>query len=113
MRRLSVLLFLALTIACNKEITEPGEQPEEATVIITANNRFVEDVTPIRVGGSVTWQFQGTHTVKFDPKEGAPVDVPESTTGAAHTRTFPTAGSFRYRCELHEEIGFINVVPVS
>ena len=111
MRSLFLLSLLALvTGGCNKEVTEPVLQPLTATVIITANNRFVDDVTAIRLGGTVTWQFQGTHTVTFTPKTGAPNNIPESQAGTNISRTFGTAGQFQYSCDLHNEIGTINVV---
>ncbi len=111
MRRLLPFAFLFLaTLACNKEIAEPVLPPETAVVLITANNRFVDDVTAIRRGGTVTWQFQGTHTVTFTPKTGAPNNIPESQPGTNISRTFETAGSFQFSCDLHDEIGTINVI---
>ena len=107
---LSLLVFV--TLGCNKEVTEPVLQPLTATVIVTTNNRFVEDVTAIRVGGTVTWQFQATHTVTFTQQTGAPNNIPESQAGTNISRTFGTAGQFQYSCELHDEIGTINVFPV-
>ena len=111
MRSLLLLSLLTLTtLGCNKEVTEPVLQPLTATVIVTAANRFVDDVTAIRVGGTVTWQFQATHTVTFTPKTGAPNNIPESQAGTNIQRTFPTAGQFEYSCDLHNEIGSINVI---
>ena len=106
-----MFVFTLVTVGCNKEVTDPVP-PLTATVTITSTNRFDDEVTLVRVGGTVTWQFQGTHSVKFVTKTGAPNDIPESQNGASISRTFPTAGSFQYSCDVtgHTEIGFINVV---
>jgi len=109
MRRLSVLVVLSLTIACNKEVTEPPP-PATATVIAATNNQFLPENTPIRVGGTVTWVFQAAHTVTFTPRTGAPDDIPQQASGTEN-RTFMVAGDYDYHCDLHATmLGTINVL---
>lgn len=54
----------------------------------------------VRGNGTVTWAFASVpHTVTFTTA-GAPANVPELQDGSA-SRTFPTNGSFNYRCTIH------------
>lgn len=66
-------------------------------------------VTP---GGSVTWSNATgvTHNVTFDAVAGAPSHVPEHASGT-NTRSFPTAGTFPYRCTFHS--GMAGTVQVT
>jgi len=113
MRRLSVLVVLSLTIACNKEVTEPPP-PETATVTATANLQYLPPSVPIRTGGTVTWEFLSVaHTVIFDTKDGAPDNIQDPVSNTTEQRTFGTAGTYRYTCSVQGHgamIGFINVV---
>ena len=114
MRRLSVLLlFLFVTLACNKEPTDVEVEPpppETATVIAATSNLFLPQDQPIAVGGVVTWEFHANHTITFTPKAGAPDNIPAQSSGA-ETRTFLTAGDYDYHCDIHATmIGTINVI---
>jgi plastocyanin len=51
-----------------------------------------------------------SHTVVFDAVAGAPDNVPAGPAGFAADRTFPTAGSFIYKCSIHGETGVVNVL---
>src|SRR5687768_11080417 len=112
MRRSSVLLLLSFAVACNKEVTDPPELPEEATVEATTNRQFLPSNAPIRRGGTVTWEAQTlTHQVLFDVRAGAPPNIAELPPGASESRDFTTAGQYTYRCGLHPEmIGTITVI---
>jgi plastocyanin len=111
MRRLSALLFLVIALACNKATNTEPVAPLQATVLATASNTFVDDNTAIRVGGTVTWQFQATHSVIFTSKPGVPTDIPENASGATVNRTFSTSGVFEYHCGVagHDHNGIITV----
>ena len=100
MRRLSVLMvLLSFAVACNKEIADP-ESPTTATVIAGTNNQFQPQDQSIRLGGTVTWQFQANHTVTFTPQQGAPADIPAQSSGSAQ-RPFAALGEYNYKCDIH------------
>ncbi|MBA2670484.1 MAG: Ig-like domain-containing protein [Gemmatimonadetes bacterium] len=62
---------------------------------------FTPRVVDLALGGTVTWAFESIpHNVVFST-QGAPADLPAPWSNASHSRTFPTAGSFRYECGLH------------
>jgi len=104
-------IFLALAgIACAK--TEPTAAPTTQPIVVTvSDNVFLPNSTVAAVGSRVTWQWQGTlqHSVIFDNND------PGSQLQAAGTfdRTFTTAGSFTYHCEIHGNMGMTGVVTVS
>ena len=100
--------FLALAgTACSG--TQPTGAPlvQPLTVVIS-DNTYAPSSVVAEVGSQVTWQWQGTlqHSVIFDNND------PGSALQAAGTfsRTFPTAGSFTYHCEIHGASGMTGVV---
>ena len=73
--------------------------PSSATVA-TSDAAFQPPSVDITAGGSVTWNFGPTaHNVNFSGS-GAPANI-GTTSSASVERTFPTAGSFPYLCNLH------------
>jgi len=76
--------------------------PVSANVSATAGAAFVPPTVDIARGGSVNWIFAGLgHTVTFDtPTVDTPAGIPV-TSGATVSRTFLTAGTFAYHCEIH------------
>ncbi len=73
------------------------------------DNRFSPATVTIRVGDSVTWTNSGNfpHNVRADNnsfRSGSP-----SSGAWTFTRTFSTAGEFRYYCELHGAPGGIGM----
>jgi plastocyanin len=61
---------------------------------------FQPATVDVSAGGTVTWTFASIpHDVSFTTA-GAPADVPLLQDGSA-SRTFPTNGSFAYRCTIH------------
>ena len=111
MRRLSVLLFLPLVMACNEELTDPPP-PATNRVIAGTDLRFNPPDIPVRVGGTVTWEFLATpHTVIFQTKPGAPNNIAVGVQNSTESRVFTTAGTFDYECDLHDGMtGRIRVV---
>jgi plastocyanin len=81
----------------------PTPAPSAATVqALASSNAFSPSQVTIARNGTVTWNFSTlTHNVTFTGGTGAPANVPE-TTNAQVSRTFGTAGSFPYRCTLHD-----------
>ena len=73
--------------------------PQSATVTAPQFD-FTPDEIDVRAGGTVTWSMESVHhTVDFTTA-GAPDDLPELQDASA-SRTFPTNGSFSYRCSIH------------
>jgi plastocyanin len=98
MRILSALLLLSLLVGCNEAATEV-EAPEINVVHATAENRFAPPNAPVRVGGTITWNFGSVaHNVVFETKTGAPDNIQQLTANFIESRVFTTVGLFRYSC---------------
>lgn len=76
--------------------------PIHASVSI-AGNRYVPQIVTISAGGTVTWanDDQVPHTVTAANRS---FDSGIMFNGDSWTRTFPTAGTYSYFCELHPEM---------
>jgi plastocyanin len=70
---------------------------------------YIPATVDVRAGGEVTWTAGLVdHTVTFTTP-GAPADIPFLQESSA-SRTFPTNGSFTYRCTIHPGMtGIVNV----
>lgn len=87
-------------------VTETGtttvtsrDAPANATVTAPALE-FQPATVDVEAGGMVSWTFGSiTHNVTFTTA-GAPANVPDLQDGSA-SRTFPTNGTFGYRCSIH------------
>jgi len=77
-----------------------GSIPANASVT-TSNTSFSPASVDILMGGTVTWNFGSTaHNVNFSGA-GAPTNI-ATTSNASVARTFPSAGTFPYLCNIHE-----------
>jgi plastocyanin len=86
------------------DITTVTVQAAPANAGVIAPQLLFQPATvDVSAGGNVTWTF-GTihHTVTFTTA-GAPADVPELENGSA-SRTFPSNGTFGYRCDIHPQM---------
>jgi plastocyanin len=73
--------------------------PTSAAVVAPAI-AYQPATVDVAAGGTVTWTFASIpHDVSFTTA-GAPADVPVIQNESA-SRTFPTNGSFNYRCTIH------------
>jgi plastocyanin len=56
----------------------------------------------VNVGDVVTFTF-GTvgHNVFFDAQAGVPTDIAGTNANVSVTRTFATAGTYKYSCHIH------------
>lgn len=72
-----------------------------ASAAVTAPQfSFQPGTVDVSAGGAVTWTFgELPHTVTFI-SPGAPPSIDGLQDGSA-SRTFPTSGTFEYRCEFH------------
>ena len=70
---------------------------------------FTPALAYLAAGGTVTWRFPArAHNVVFTTS-GSPADIP-LISNATISRTFPTAGTFRYDCTVHPGMSGIVVV---
>lgn len=79
------------------------------SVIANSANQFTPKTVTVTQGESVTWtNGGGFHNVQFD--DGSFTDPPNPS-GASWTvtRTFDTAGTFRYHCAAHGQAGGIGM----
>jgi plastocyanin len=89
-------------------------QSSTASVTANANNTFSPTPVTITAGGTVTWSNMGggNHNVHFNDQAAA-LNSP-STSNWTTSRTFPTAGTFTYHCDIHTFMqGTVNVVAAS
>ena len=64
---------------------------------------FQPSTLDVQAGGAVSWTFESTpHDVAFTTA-GAPAGVEQLQNGSA-SRTFPTNGTFNYRCTIHPQM---------
>ena len=71
------------------------------TVNATAGLAFTPSTVTIDAGQSVTFAFAGVaHNVFFDT-QGAPADIPGTNANKSVARTFTTAGTYQYHCNIH------------
>ena len=90
----------------------PGNPPgPTATVQATNQLQFTPNPVSVLTGGTVTFTFGTTpHNVFFDAAAGAPANIPGNNASVSIGRTFSTAGSFRYECQIHPGMsGRVNV----
>jgi len=99
--------------ACANDLTQPGTAPQASAVIGTVNRIYEPQYTRLTAGGTVTWQFTGTHTVTFTGAKPDGGDIPPTPTGNDVTRTFMSPGTYGYACNYHAGMsGIIEVVSV-
>ncbi|MGH7717745.1 MAG: cupredoxin domain-containing protein [Gemmatimonadaceae bacterium] len=112
-----LLVAACIVVACggdSDDSTGPGSGgPPGPTATVQANNQlqFTPNPVSVLVGGTVTFAFAATaHNVFFDATAGAPANIPGNNANVSISRTFPTAGSFRYECQIHPGMsGRVNV----
>ena len=106
-RTLLALAAAALLAACGGSgggygggVTAP---PGDArTVAATPALAFTPASLPVNLGDAVKFSF-GTvgHNVFFDAQAGAPNDIGGTNANVIVSRTFATAGTYRYSCHIH------------
>jgi plastocyanin len=107
-RILAGLLMLALA-ACGGSggygTTAPPlpPPPPAGTVDANTNLTFNPRQATISVGGTVTFVFKSIgHNVNFDTQNaGTPADIPGVNANINVQRTFTTAGTYQYHCNIH------------
>jgi plastocyanin len=91
----------------------PGATAADQTVTVGPGLSFTPDPVSVNQGESVTWtNAGGFHNVRFEDNSFAqpPFVSPDQW---SVTRSFATAGAFRYFCDLHRAAGMTGTVNVS
>lgn len=106
-------LAAALVLGCGGDGVGPCGDGGTAAAVSVCDNFFAPAVSPMSVGATITWTWRGGngHNVTFEDAQGSSAT---QTTGT-HSRTFPVAGSFRYRCTIHSSdfsTGMVGAVTV-
>ncbi|MEO7964446.1 MAG: plastocyanin/azurin family copper-binding protein [Gemmatimonadaceae bacterium] len=105
MRRIVLSIVVLSTLACggnssDSPITTPPVVTPVATSSVNVNdNTFSPEAAEISINAPLTWTWQGAaqHNVTFeDGKESSGTKA-----AGTHSRTFATAGTYRYRCTIH------------
>jgi len=99
-----VILALGLVAA-------PALAATTHTSKLTVDNKFVAANITTEVGDTVEFVWEGGfHNVVFD--DGTSSGAPVATAGTTFARTFDTAGSFPYVCEVHLSVNMVGTVTV-
>jgi plastocyanin len=66
---------------------------------------YKPETTTVKVGTTVTWTFGDDVEHNVTPVGGSePKKSPDHTSGETFTHTFATAGTFGYRCSIHNSM---------
>ena len=72
------------------------------TVAATPSLAFTPASLSVNVGDAVKFSFGSVgHNVFFDAQAGVPNDIGGTNVNVAVSRTFTTAGTYRYTCHIH------------
>ena len=75
------------------------------TVAATASLAFSPAPLQVHVGDAVKFSFGAVgHNVFFDAQAGAPDDIGGTNANVNVSRTFATAGTYRYTCRIHPQM---------
>jgi plastocyanin len=87
--------------AAKPPAAKASSSPKAAAVSVK-NFDFAPKTLTVKAGAKVTWKNGDAtnHTVTFSGS-GAPSSVGNLAQGASASRTFPTAGTYRYVCTFH------------
>jgi plastocyanin len=79
-----------------------GPPGDGRTIAATPAEVFTPGTLTVNAGETVTFDFGSLgHNVFFDAQTGAPADIGGTNTNVSVTRTFNTAGTYRYTCHIH------------
>lgn len=112
-QRLRLLLLgavVAAAAACGGDYGAGPTGPSTSDAIDVRDNSFSPSATTVKVGTTVTWTWRGgnPHNVAFaDGVKSA------TQTSGTYARTFTTAGTYTYLCEVHGRAmsGSVTVEP--
>jgi len=82
--------------------TKPASQTDKIEVKDFA---FKPESTTVKVGTTVTWTFADSAAHNIDPVGGSePKKSPDLKSGGTYTFTFAKAGTYNYRCGIHNSM---------
>jgi plastocyanin len=99
MRRIALLLFVALASCGDGNLSGPGGPGAGANEVRVGNNFFNPSSRTVSVGTTITWTWNNgavLHNVTFGDGPASP-----NQTRGTYQRTFNAAGSFPYSCTIH------------
>ena len=89
--------------------TGGGSGEVNVTVQASEQKTFTPGIATIQTGGTIQFVFVGiAHTVSF-LTAGSPASIPSSS-GTTLARTFTSAGTFNYECQIHSGMTGIVIV---
>lgn len=101
-RRLVMTAVLALSVlgACGDGDDDDSEGGSSGSGVTVENSSFAPQSFSAKAGDTVTWTFKDAfdHTVTADDKS---FDSGGKKSGDTFDHTFPTAGTFTYKCTIH------------
>jgi heme/copper-type cytochrome/quinol oxidase subunit 2 len=106
-----IAVCAALTACGNAYGPGGGNPPPPLEIDATPSLAFNPPTLTVNVGEVVTFKFGSVaHNVFFDPQTGAPADIPGNNSSVSVTRTFTTAGTYRFTCHIHPSmVGTVTV----
>ena len=110
-RMLLIGTVAAGLLGCGSDGPTGADNPADDNTVLVRNNQFSPTPLTVAVNETVTfqWNSAGTiHNVTFDDGPASP-----NQGAGSFPRTFPTAGSFPYRCTIHVAEGMTGVVNVT
>jgi len=124
----SICIATAVTFSWAATRSSAADGPGKVTVVtMTDDDVFKPETVTINIGDTVRWENKGkkdAHTVTDDAKaagDAKEVAVPTGATafnsgeikpGASFEQRFTVAGTYRYVCKPHEEMGMKGQVVV-
>lgn len=91
----------------------PGSPAPRTATVAGLDRTFSPSVVTIAAGGTVTWQMvEDDHDVTWDGPTPPGGNIPKTERGQSVSRTFPTPGTYTYRCARHADKGMTGTVVV-
>ena len=84
------------TLSATRDVTVAASPPPTTTIATGPGNVYNPPSVTIAPGGTVSFTLGQPHNVLFENATIADLDF-----GATGTRTFATAGTYRFRCQAH------------
>ena len=88
-----------------------GSTAPSTAVFRLVDRQFVPEEVTIAVGGTVTWEVDDNwHEVLWQGAAPPGGDIGRIEEDESATRTFPVAGTYRFRCDRHDDTGVVHVL---
>lgn len=110
----AVVAASLLLAACDEVVTVREDGPPWRFDITADAQGFAPDSLQIHLGDTLRFEFASpAHSVSWEPQYLGTVPLPwPASTNMVRLLVIERAGTFRYRCDLHEgEEGVVHVLP--